>query len=221
MAFPLLVALSGGGADEERAVLQLAMAGYGPRAGRKAGDLIILSPTTDASMSWYTGDAGDEVLACIAHMKKLYNVNEKAIILDGFDSGGYGALRLALLHPDVFKGVMVRSGLFIPPAAAKGEAISSLFERAKTLNILIVHGDNDQTAPIEEARKVVAGLQELKANVQFIEVKEGGHGDYDRWSEIFGWLKDVLGDAVVVTKPPKKEREKEKEKEQFQIILSW
>jgi hypothetical protein len=48
-------------ADEERAVLQLAAAGFGPRVGRKAGDLIILSPTGDPADARYIGDSGQEI----------------------------------------------------------------------------------------------------------------------------------------------------------------
>ncbi len=84
-----------------------------------------------------------------------------------------------------------------------------LFDQAGGLNILMVHGAEDQFAPVTEARAVTARLEKLDAGFKYIEVKDGGHTDYDRWTEIFSWLKDVLGDAAVKTNPPKKMKDKE------------
>lgn len=208
LRFPVYASLGGGTADSEREVSLLEAMNYGPRVQRKAGDLIILGAASGLASDWYAGNSGQEVLASIDNLKKLYSVNDKDIVLDGFDRGAYGALRLALLNPDTVKGVVLRSGRYIPPENAKGENVFELLDRAKNLSILVVHGDMDELAPIAEARALVARLQKAGAAVKFIEVKDGGHADYDRWSEVFGWLRDILGDAVVKTRPPKKVREK-------------
>jgi pimeloyl-ACP methyl ester carboxylesterase len=209
LRFPLYVTLGAGEGDAEREVSVVQMANYGPRVSRKAGDLIILAPASGLAADWYTGDSEKEILASIDHLKKLYSVNDKAVILDGFDRGAYGALRLALLSPGLFRGLVLRSGRYIPPESAKGENVFDLLDRAKDLKVLVLHGDQDDVAPVAEAQSIVTRLQKVAGeSVKFIEVKDGGHLDYSRWGDVFGWVKDVLGDAVVKTKPPKRERER-------------
>ncbi len=207
LRFPVFVTLGGGAADPERNVGLLEATNFGPRVGRKAGDLIFMEPPADLAQGWYAGPGGPEILAAIDHLKKLYSVNEKAISIDGFDRGAYGALRLALLNPGVFMGVSLRSGRYIPPEDLKSENLFDLFSRAGNLKILLVHGAEDELAPVTEARAIAARLEKLGTGFRYIEVKDGAHSDYDRWPEIFGWLQDVLDGAVVKTKPPKKEKE--------------
>jgi hypothetical protein len=201
---PLLVTLAEGDRDERGAIFALVSNYFGPKVRREAGDIIVLAPKVTDPSGWYLGEAGQDVMNCIIHLKKLYSINGENIILDGFSKGGYGALRLALLNPGQFKAVIVRSAILVLPDEVKGDSIFDFLDRAKNLSVLIVHGDQDKTAPVEAARNIAARLQELKMNFKYIEAKGGGHGDYNKWSDIFAWVKDVLGNAVVVTKPPKK-----------------
>jgi hypothetical protein len=207
--FPLYVTLGAGEGDAEREVSVIQMANYGPRVSRKAGDLMILAPASGLAADWYSGESGKEILASIDHLKKLYSVNDKSVILDGFDRGAYGALSLALLNPGRFRGLVLRSGRYVPPESVEGENIFALFDRAKDLKFLFLHGDLDEVAPVAEARAVVERLEKVAGGaVKFIEVKDGGHLDASHWGDVFGWVKDVLGDAVVKTKPPKRGRER-------------
>jgi len=208
---PLLVTLSGRGGGPRTGLLGLTSNYFGPRVRKKAGDFFILAPEVEDPSSWYIGGDGQRVVETIEHLKKIYSVDADNIILDGFAKGGYGALRLALQNPGVFKGVIVRSGQLIPPENSGAENINDMLDRAKGLNILIIHGDQDKDAPVDEIRGIVARLQELNANVRFIEVKGAGSRDYDKWSDVFNWLRDVLGDSVIELKPPKKEKDKDKE----------
>ncbi len=208
LKFPLTVTLGGGTTEAERNVGVLDAINFGPRVGRRAGDLIFMEPSPELAQNWYTGNAGPEIMAGIEHLKKLYGVNEKAIILDGFDRGAYGALRWALLNPGVFRGVVLRSGRYVPPKDIPAENLFDLFDRAGNLKVIMVHGAEDEDAPVSEARSVAGQLERLGAGFKYVEVKDGKHTGYDRWTEIFGWLKDVLGGDVVVTKPPRKMREK-------------
>jgi len=211
-ALPLLVILAGGGAAPRMSLFALTSSYFGPRVRKKAGDFFILAPEVEDPSGWYIGGDGQRVVETIEHLKKIYSVAAANIVLDGFSKGGYGALRLALQNPGTYKGAVVRSGQLIPPENSGAENIKDLLDRAKGLNILIIHGDQDKDAPVEEIRGIVARLQESKANVRYIEVKGAGSGDYDKWSDVFNWLKDVLGDSVIELKPPKKEKDKEPDK---------
>lgn len=209
---PLLVTLAGGAADERRAMFGMASSYFGPKVRKRAGDFFILAPKVEDTGGWYAGGSAQRVIETIEHLTKIYSVNTKSIVLDGFSRGGYGALRLALQNPGTFRGVIVRSGILIPPEHSGAENIMDMFDRAKNQNILIVHGDQDRAAPIEEVRRAVARLQESEANVRYIEVKGAGSDNYDKWDDVFSWLRDTLGDSVVDLKPPKKQREKKPEK---------
>jgi pimeloyl-ACP methyl ester carboxylesterase len=209
---PLLVTLAGGGADERRAMSGLVSSYFGPRVKKRAGDFFILAPRVDDPGGWYAGASGQRVIETIEHLGKVYSVNSKSIVLDGFSRGGYGALRLALQNPGSFRGVIVRSAALIPPEHSGAENIMDMLDRAKDQNILIVHGAQDKDAPVDEVRRVVALLQEFKAKVRYIEVKGAGSEVIDRGDDIFSWLRDTLGDSAVMLSPPKKQREKEPEK---------
>jgi predicted esterase len=172
----------------------------------------MLAPKVEDPAGWYAGGSAQRVIETIEHLAKIYSVNTKSIFLDGFSRGGYGALRLAFQNTGTFRGVIVRSGILIPPQHSGAESIMDMLDRAKDQNILIVHGDEDKAAPVNEVRRVVARLQEFKANVRYIEVKGSGSDNYDKWDEVFSWLRDTLGDSIVNMKPPKKQRDKEPEK---------
>jgi predicted peptidase len=208
---PLLVTLSGQGRGPRRGLFALTANYFGPRVRKKAGDFFILAPEVDDSSSWYVGADGHRVVETIEHLKKIYSIDGANIVLDGIGRGGYGVLRLALQNPGVYKGVIVRSGQLIPPENSGAENIKDMLDRAKGLNILIIHGDQDKDAPVDDIRAIVARLQELKANVRFIEVKDARSQDFDKWSDVFNWLRDVLGDSVIELKRPKKEKDKDKE----------
>ncbi len=237
---PLLVTLSGD-PEGEQTLGGLAAAYYGPAGKKRAGDLILLAPEPENPSGWYVGEAGQEVVDSINHLKKLYKVKEKSIVLDGSGRGAYGALRLAFLNPDMFRGVMNRMGIFTPPADAGIENLLDLAARASSQNILIVQGQldqpglPDQIGPMgemgtrEDARDFAAKLRQLGMNVRLIEAKaggdrngrggpeagpggRGGFGVSSSWDDIAGWLKDLLGDSAVFTKPPKRQPDKEREK---------
>jgi len=217
---PLLVTLSGGPVADRRAMFALASSYFGPRVRKRAGDFFILAPEVDDPAGWYAGGSAQRVIETIEHLAKIYSVNTKGVVLDGFGKGGYGALRLALQNPGTFRGVIVRSGIFVPPQHSGAENILDMLDRAKGQNILILHADREKAAPVEEARKVVAQLQQFKANVRYIEVKGAGPENFDKWGDVFSWLREIFGDTAVDLKPPKKEREKEPEKKKLPLFPS-
>jgi predicted esterase len=209
---PLFVTLHGSGVDERQFIYsvvgRLTGALMGPRimvgnpdnenygnrlvaapgGQRTMVSMIVIAPKARGLSSWYLGDSGKDVLECIEHVKTLYNIDSKRIILDGFSMGGYGAWRLSLLNPSLFKGVIIRSGAITPPSPLSGENILDLMKPGINISVLVIHGDKDNAIPVTDARKAVEKLEELKINHTYIEVKRGGHGDYDRWKDISSWL---------------------------------
>ena len=190
---PLFVTLHGSGEDEQRAMFYVAQTlVFRSRKEKLGTDFIVMAPKARGLSDWYLGDSGKDVIECINHIKKLYNIDEKNIILDGFSMGGYGAWRLGLLYPELFKGLIIRSGAVAAPIFLKGERILDLLDAVKKLNVFIVHGDNDNSSPIRKTRMVVKKLEEMGIKPKYEEVKEASHGGYDKWEDIFDWLKKTM-----------------------------
>ncbi len=191
-AIPLLVTLHGSGVDERQSVLAVAR-GFGmAMAQRKISRMIIIAPKARELSSWYLGDSGKDVLECIEHIKTLYNIDSKRIVCDGFSMGGYGAWRLSLLNPDLFRGAIIRSGAITPPQSLGGENIVDLIKPGLKVSYLIIHGDSDNAVPVSNARAAVKKLKEMKIDYRYIEVKGAAHGNYERWNDIISWLRRIL-----------------------------
>jgi len=191
-SYPLFVTLHGSGVDERRAAFNMAVVHRIQRRKRRWVNFIILAPKARGLSDWYLGDSGRDVIECINHVMKLYNIDEKNIILDGFSMGGYGAWRLGLLYPDLFRAVIIRSGAVSTPSYLKGEKIIERLDRAKGLNLFIIHGDRDNAVPVENARRAVKRLKELGIRFNYIEVKGATHGGYNKWDNIFVWLRRIM-----------------------------
>jgi predicted esterase len=191
---PLFVTLHGSGVDERRTIYNMTITLQRARARKRLGKFIVLSPKARGLSDWYLGDSGKDVIECLDHVKKLYRIDERNIILDGFSMGGYGAWRLGLLYPNLFKAIIIRSGAISAPMRLKGENVLDLLDKAKTkrINIFIVHGDKDNAVPVKNARLAVQKLEELGIEFNYAEVKGAAHGGYDKWDEIFSWLKKIM-----------------------------
>jgi predicted esterase len=192
---PLLVTLHGSGVDEQQLILSVARLHSLYRSRKRTGTMMVMAPQARGLSDWYTGRSGEDVIECIAHVRKLYNIDEERIVLDGFSMGGYGAWRIGLLHPELFRALIIRSGAIKPPPPIQGENIIELLDRVKTKvpPVLILHGDKDNAVPVENASRAVEKLKELGIKHRYIEVKGAAHSGYERWDELFRWLNDVLG----------------------------
>ncbi len=161
---------------------------------RDLPQMIMIAPQARGLSDWYLGNSGKDVIECIHHIKSLYNIDEENIILEGFSMGGYGAWRLSLLNPELFKAVIIRSGAISAPPYLKGENILDLLDKGKGLNFFIIHGAKDNAVPVENARRAVQKLKELGINHKYIEVDDAYHTGYDKWDQILDWLRTIIGE---------------------------
>jgi predicted esterase len=190
----LFVALHGSGVDEVSYAVNMARLINQARVQLQIPKMIMIAPQARGFSDWYLGDSGKDVIECINHVKSLYDIDEKNIIIHGFSMGGYGAWRLSLLYPDLFKAAVILSGAISPPPYLKGENIIDLLDKAKgkKLNFFIVHGARDNAVPVEASRKAVQKLKEMGIPHEYIEVRDAYHTGYNKWAEIFKWLKNLL-----------------------------
>ena len=192
-SLPLFVTLHGSGVDEKRTIISTVNAHYSQRRRIKGSQsFIILAPKARGISDWYTGHSGEDVIECIEHVRSLYKIDEKKIVLDGFSMGGYGAWRISHLYPELFKAVIIRSGAIEAPSYLKGEKIVDMLDKSKKLNLFIVHGSKDNAVPVENAREITRKLKKLGIKHKYIEVKGAAHGGYIKWPEIFQWLDQIM-----------------------------
>ena len=189
---PLYVALHGSGVDERQFAYSVTDRMAAAMGQGEIGPMIILAPKARDLSGWYLGNSGRDVLECIEHVKTLYRIDSKRIVLEGFSMGGYGAWRLSLLYPDMFKGAIIGSGAIKPPPPLAGENIIELMKPGIKVYYLVIHGDSDNAVPVTNARSAVEKLKQLGIEHRYIEVKGGAHGNYDRWNEILSWLRTLL-----------------------------
>ncbi len=76
-------------------------------------------------------------------------------------------------HPGLVK---LFGGSYKDKTAAWQQASSALHVTADTPPFLVVHGENDHLVPIGQAELIVIALQKANIPVQFIRIKNAGHG---------------------------------------------
>ena len=69
-------------------------------------DRIIAVPLGRGPHGWYSSYSERDVLDVIADIEASYPVDAERVFMSGASLGGYGAMRLAALHPDVFAAVV-------------------------------------------------------------------------------------------------------------------
>jgi hypothetical protein len=116
----------------------------------------------------------------------------------GFSMGGYGAWHLGILRPDYFRGLIILSG-------AVGSDILGQIDKLRDANIFVIHGAKDNAVPVGGAREVVEKLKAMNANVVYIEIPEGGHGNYGNYdldTEILAWIEKYASSSQTDTAAP-------------------
>lgn len=131
-------------------------------------------------------------------------VDKDNICIMGYSFGGYSALQSPILAPDLFKcaiGVVGvydlpllfdagdiagrRSGQrFLKRVLGEDEAELKSFSPSYNIDklkapVLIIHGGNDDRAPIEQAESVTAALKKADHPFEYVLLESEGHSFYD------------------------------------------
>lgn len=109
-----------------------------------------------------------DVMNVLRIARERFDIDEDRIYLWGHSMGGAGAYHLAARYPDVWAGVAVAA-----PAPLR-ERIDDL-ERFRHVPVLVLHGDEDATVPVELSRTWVARMRELGMEHVYAEIPGGDH----------------------------------------------
>jgi poly(3-hydroxybutyrate) depolymerase len=127
--------------------------------------------------------AEQDVLNVIDLVSQEYGVDPARVFLHGQNPSGSGALHLGAKYPERFAALAISSGPI--------EFASYPFDRIKgKMGLMVIHGDQDTTNPIEASKKMAEAAKAAGVNTVYATVPGGTHlAAYLTFaSEIFDFL---------------------------------
>ncbi|HYV06491.1 MAG TPA: prolyl oligopeptidase family serine peptidase, partial [Blastocatellia bacterium] len=175
---PLVIALHGMGGDENSYLSYYGQGAFKVEAEKRG--YIVACPKGRKPASMYIGDAERDVMDVLVEVRRAYNIDPDRIYLTGHSMGGFGTWSIAMNHPDVFAALAPISGGSTPANMSKIAHIPQI----------VVHGDKDPTVPVERSRVMVEAGKKLGAEIKYIEVPGGDHGNIvtPNFPAVFDWF---------------------------------
>jgi poly(3-hydroxybutyrate) depolymerase len=135
---------------------------------------LVVSPDGRGGLMGFDGLGGDDVMRVIADVRRAYNIDPDRMTLTGLSMGGGGTWAIGLRHPEMFAALAPVCGISefgstIPPAdaplydLARLDALSpsAIAENAAHMQVMIFHGADDPTVPVQDSRLMAARYQAL------------------------------------------------------------
>ncbi|MEX0619081.1 MAG: alpha/beta fold hydrolase [Pseudohongiellaceae bacterium] len=145
----------------------------------EAGGYIVATPLGYTRRGWFgsreTEDPTDaqyseqDVMNVIARVRTEFAVDDNRIYLWGHSMGGAGTYHIGINNPDLF------AGLAVAAPAPRRDLDPQALEAIVDVPVLVIHGDDDQTVPVEQSRQWVAKMRELGMQHIYIEIPGGDH----------------------------------------------
>lgn len=173
---------------EKRGYLVVTPMGYRPlRQPYYGSPYRIARPNAAAPADGWTPQdnerAEQDVMNVIDLVSKEYGVDPARVFLHGQNPSGSGALHLGAKYPERFAALVISSGPI--------EYASYPFDRLKgKVGLMVIHGDQDTTNPIEASKKMADAAKAAGVNTVYATVPGGTHlAAYLTYaSEIFDFL---------------------------------
>ena len=175
--FPLIVALHGLGSNPQQILRYPGLVGLAEKHG-----YVVVAPMGYNSTGWYgvqgqrsrfwkptnLGELSEkDVLNVIELARRAYPLDENRLYLLGHSMGGGGTLHLAIKDPSPWAALApIAPAYYLGPAA---------LVKIKKLPVIMVQGDRDLLVRVTMIRPLAEKMKELKMDVEYIEVKGGGH----------------------------------------------
>lgn len=177
--FPLVIALHGMGGDENSYLTVYGQGAIKTEAEKRG--YIVACPKGRKPASMYVGDAEKDVMDVLAEVRRAYNIDADRIYLTGHSMGGFGTWSVAMNHPEVFAALAPVSG---------GANTPTRMSKIAHIPQIVVHGDADPTVPVERSRVMVEIGKKLGAEIKYIEVRGGDHGNVvaPNFPAVFDWF---------------------------------
>ena len=171
------------------------------------GRYIVVNPFGRGN-TMYQNIGENDVLAVLAEVQRLYNIDVNRIYLTGGSMGGAGTWNIGLAYPDKFAALAPimgptefnfwngpADGKILPVRKFINEQRSALSYAENSLHLPIFcnHGVQDDIVPIEQSRKMVKRLRELRYNIKYVEHPDAQHGGFKPEMDqgIYDWFENL------------------------------
>ncbi|MFI5456702.1 MAG: PDZ domain-containing protein [Isosphaerales bacterium] len=137
---------------------------------------LIIIPLGQRGATWFDRVGMANVLAQLAAVKRLYNVDEDRVFVVGFSDGGSGALIMGLYHPTPWAGFFALSGSVIVANAAPDDAFPANLSNRP---VHAANGGLDPLYPSALQKTFIDQLREQGARIDWTAYPASGHdGSY-------------------------------------------
>ena len=128
----------------------------------------ILAPQCPANTWWDT----QAIYQLIKEIQKNYNIDETRIYLTGLSMGGWGTLKLAMEHPEMFAAVA-------SVCAPTDRVMMANAHQYKNLNLKIFHGGMDDVVLPENAFNFYQSVHPVNKEAELIIFPNDNHNSWD------------------------------------------
>lgn len=184
---PLLVSLKGC-YDNAQNFATWAGVPYGLRATQS---YINISVGGRDGECWNRATDAARVSAAIAHVRSCFYVDQKKIVLAGYDSGGELAYAMAMQDASAYAGVLIEHAS-LSAAVGSSKVDAALAAAAWKLNVSVRAGTADEDTPIATMRSDRDKMLAAGFPVEMVETAAGHGGDSVDWEALIptmsGWL---------------------------------
>lgn len=140
----------------------------------------ILAPQCPADSWWDTVT----VYNLIKEIQKKYKIDASRIYLTGLSMGGWGALKLAMEHPEMFAAI-------VSVCAPTDQVMTANIQQFKDLNMKIFHGGMDDIVLPENAFKFYQKLHPVNPTAELVIFPNDNHNSWDSTysnPQLYEWM---------------------------------
>lgn len=128
----------------------------------------ILAPQCPENVWWDT----EAVYFLIKDIQQKYKIDESRIILTGLSMGGWGSLKLAMEHPEVFSSVVA----VCPPV---DRLMKVRAEQYRDLPMKLFHGGNDDIVSPMNSIEIYQAIKQVNKNIELTIFPDDNHNSWD------------------------------------------
>ena len=140
----------------------------------------ILAPQCPDGVWWDT----EAVYHLIKDIQQKYKIDESRIILTGLSMGGWGSLKLAMEHPEVFSAV-------VPVCPPVDRLMKVRATQYKDLPMKIFHGGNDDIVSPMNSIEIYQEIRKTNKNVELVIFPDDNHNSWDSTysnAKLYEWM---------------------------------
>ena len=128
----------------------------------------ILAPQCPKDVWWDT----EAVYYLIKEIQQKYQIDDSRIMLTGLSMGGWGTLKLAMEHPELFSAV-------VAVCAPADRLMKVRVSQYKDLPMKLFHGGNDDVVSPMNSIEIYQEIKKVNKNVELTIFPDDNHNSWD------------------------------------------